>query len=309
MRRAATWLVVGAVIVVGGVAAVEIFLRDGDALTEDDVARTSPPGLTEQLEAAGARGLLYMATRTRDGCEVRFVRLPGLTVESSFPVPDCRIDVAPDGAVATGDCRRPGALTAPGGAVVAFFDGCAPAFKPDGELTFIRDDEVLVVPRSCTRSVDDCAQMVLSKMQLRRGLPASERRAALREIAWLDSNRMAVILGGRADFVAVFEDGDLVVPPSFGTGRLTRLTADRARRRFLVVGDETQGAFELDDQGHFEDTFSTPTVFVHDLAVSPDGTWAAVGGRATVTVFQTGDPPGRSFQLPFEVEALAWRQP
>jgi hypothetical protein len=311
MRRTATWLVVGAVLVVGGVAVVEVFSRDRDkAPTEREPAETSPRDLPAQLEAAGARGLLYMTIEESAGCELRAVRLPTLDIESSFRIPDCRFAVAPNGLVATGhDCARPGSLVNLDGAVIDVFNGCAPAWKPSGELTFVHDGAVLEVPRDCASTVDDCAEVVLSKGQLRQGLRGPDKRATLREIAWLDSGRMAAVLRGRGDFVAVFEDGELIAPPSFGTDTLTGLTADRARRRFLAVGGETQGAFELDDRGQFEDTFSAPAVFVQSAAVGPDGTWAAAAGRATVVVFQTGDPPGRAFQLPFEAEALAWREP
>jgi hypothetical protein len=176
MRRTATWVVVAGVLLVGGVAAVEAFLRDGEATvdqlgTRASTASPAPRGgsLAERLEAAGARGLLYVTVEAGDGCELRGVRLPRLTVESSFPVSDCRFAIAPDGAVATGsDCRGNGTLATFDGAVVDFFAGCMPAFKPDGELTFVRGGNVMTVPRSCSKTIDACARVVLSRRDIRR---------------------------------------------------------------------------------------------------------------------------------------------
>jgi hypothetical protein len=313
MRRAATWLVVGAVLVVGGVAVVEVFSRDGDkAPTERKPAVTSPRDLPAQLEAAGAAGLLYLASRDGERCELTAVRLPILATATGFSLPDCRIAVSPEGLIANGgDCdQASGALWDSNGNLVEQFSGCAPAWKPSGTLTFLRASEVMAVPSSCSESIDECARVSLSKRDLRQGLPPSETRAALREIAWLDDARMAAILDGRADFVAIFEGREPVVPPSFGTGRLTDLTVDGPRGRVFVIGDQTQGVFELDDLGHFQDTFSTPAVpEIRSLAIAPDGTWAAVSGRRFVVVFQTGDPPGRSFPLPYSAQPVAWLQP
>jgi hypothetical protein len=316
MRRAATWVVVVGLVALGAIAAIEGFLRDGEPTTDraGAPATTSPSGndLPEQLGAAGARGLLYLASRDGQRCDLQAIRLPSLEIETGFTVPDCRIAVSPEGLVATGsDCEEAGGvLWDSSGNLVEQFSGCAPAWKPNGTLTFLRAGDVLTVPKSCSASVDECARVSLSKRDIRQGLPPSERQAVLREIAWLDATRMAAILRGRADFVTVFEGREPVVPPSFGTGRLTGLTVDGPRQRVLVIGDETQGVFELDDVGHFLDMFATPAVpEIRSLAISPDGTWAAVSGRRFVVVFQTGDPPGRSFPLPNAAQPVAWREP
>jgi hypothetical protein len=316
MRRAATWLVVAGLVALAAVALIETFLRDDEQAADRPSvpATTTSPSeqdLSEELEAAGARGLLYLANGDGERCELTAVRLPSLAIETGFSVPDCRIAVSPEGLVATGlDCdEASGALWDSNGGIVEQFSGCAPAWKPNGALTFLRDGEVLTAPSSCFGRIDECARVSLSKRDIRRGLPASETRAALREIAWLDATRMAAILRGGADFVAVFEGREPVVPPSFGTGRgrLTDLMVDGAARRVLAIGDETQGVFELDDLGRFQDTFPTPAVpEVRSLAIAPDGAWAAVSGRRFVVVFQTGDPPGRSFPLPYEAQPIAW---
>jgi hypothetical protein len=329
MRRAATWLVVGGVLLVAGVALAEAFLRDEDATA--DRPETDPPtsstrsDLPSQLEAAGARGLLYVGVAEDGECVLRVIRLPSLVVEQNFEVTDCQFAVAPDGAVATGsDCRGTGALATFDGAVVDLFEGCAPAWKPDGELTFVRDGEVMTVPRSCTRSIDACARITLARADIRGALAELDRDPSVREsvhkIAWLDDTRVGAVVRRAVgsgddrrslDLVVVFEGREFLGPLEFGNRRLTDLTVNRPARRFFATGDLIQGVFELDDRGRYVETLTLPQGIpeVSSVAFSPDGTWGAAAGRRTVVVFQAGDPPGRAFQLPFEAEAVAWRGP
>ena len=327
MRRPATWLVVGGVILLAGVAAVETLLGDDEgAASPSTRATTTQPssqtGLIDQLEAAGASGLLYLAVEEEAACTIRAVRLPTLVVESEVPAPHCSFDVAPSGAIATGlDCGEPGALVLADGAVVDRFEGCSPAWKPTGELTFLRNGGVMAVPRSCSGTVDECARGVLTRREIERDLPTlvGRRPWAVREIAWLDETTVAAIVRetgrfggfrGTTDFIAVFEGRRLAAPPSFGTGMLLGLAVDRRGRRIFVSGEGTQGVFELDDLGAFQNMLTVPGLpEVVSVAFSPDGNWAAAAGRGSVLIFQPGDPPGRSFQLPVEAESLAWREP
>lgn len=324
MRRPATWLVVGALVLLAGVAAVET-LRGDDESAADGAGTTqgpSQPGLPDRLEAAGVTGLLYIANEEGAVCTIQAVRLPTLVVESEIPAPDCGFDVAPSGLIATGlDCREPGSLVRPKGAVVDRFDGCSPAWKPTGELTFLRESSVMVVPRSCSGTVDECARAVLTREQIEVALATllEPRPWAVREIAWLDETNVAAIVRGTVrvggvrstpDFIAVFEGPQLMKLPSFGREILQGLTVDRTARRIFVSGDVIQGVFELDDRGIFQDTLTVPGIpEVVAVAFSPDGSWAAAAGRGVVLVFQPGEPPGRSFQLPFQARSLAWRAP
>jgi hypothetical protein len=324
MRRPATWLVVGGIVLLVGVAAAETLLGDDESTADGarTAERPSQPGLPDRLEAAGASGLLYVSVRGDATCRIQSIRLPTLDIEMDVPAPDCRFAVAPNGTLATGfDCDEPGALLRQDGAVVDRFAGCAPAWKPTGELTFLRAGRVMAVPRSCSGTVEDCARAVLTPRDVQRGLPAlaGGRPWTVREIAWLDETTVAAVVRGTAgsggsrrttDAVAVFEGRRPVAAPSFGTGTLAGLAVDRVGRRVLVSGDVVQGVFVLDESGSFVSTLTVPGVpEVASVAFSPDGRWAAAAGRGSVLVFEPGEPPGRSFQLPFVVESVVWREP
>jgi hypothetical protein len=323
MRRAATLLVAAGVILLVGLAAVEA-LRGDDAEEADPARGSSLPGLPDRLEEAGVTGLLYLSTRRGTECAIQAVRLPSLAVESEVPAPDCRFAVASNGLIATGfDCDEPGALLRPDDSVVDVerFDGCAPAWKPSGELTFLRDGAVMEVPPSCTGTINECASAVLRQEDLQRGLPelVGGRPWEAHEIAWLDETTVAAVISGTAvsggssrttETVRVFAGTRPAAAPSFGQARLFGLVADRAGRRFLVSGEVIQGVFLLDERGRFVNTLTVPGIpEVASVAVSPDGSWTAAAGRASVVVFQPGDPPGPSFQLPFAAEAVAWPEP
>jgi hypothetical protein len=295
---------------------------DEGAADRSNRGTTTQPTLADRLADAGATGLLYIGVAEGDACTIRAVRLPTLIVESEIPAPDCRFAVATNGMLATGsDCGEPGALQRPDGAVVDRFAGCAPTWKPTGELTFLRGGRVMAVPRSCSGTVDECARAVLTRRDVQPGLPAlaGGRPWTVREIAWLDETTVAAVVRGTAesgdfgrttDTVVVFQGRRPVAPPSFGTGMLAGLAVDRAGRRVFVSGDVVQGVFELDERGRFVNTLTVPGIpEVVSVAFSPDGSWAAAAGRGTVLVFQPGEPPGRSFQLPFEAQSLAWREP
>ena len=74
MRRAATWLVVGAVFALAGVAVVEAFLRDEEQAPEARTPTRAPSStaaeddLSGRLGEAGVAGLLYLAGRDEEGC-------------------------------------------------------------------------------------------------------------------------------------------------------------------------------------------------------------------------------------------------
>lgn len=177
MRSVATWLVVGALLAVALVAAVDA-LRGGSssapasAETEDVATReraaaaVGPPriegnvDLAPGLTAEGIGGLLYL---TDAECRLWVLSLPTLTWlgERSGPVPDCAFAVSPQGLnvlpgraawdrtgslgavdVSTSEAGPRIEVSSPLSSWTFGFEGSSPAFKPDGTLTFVREGEL-----------------------------------------------------------------------------------------------------------------------------------------------------------------------
>jgi hypothetical protein len=172
MRSPVTWLVVGALLVIAFVATVD-GLR-GDSLsapvsvqTEDvrterrPEAAAGPPVIEDaravaaDLAAARINGTLYL---TDAGCRLWTLQLPELAWRSldDEPRSECRFAVSATGRHLIGnadwsptgdlgaverqaDAGRPRILVLSSATDWTFsFEGSAPAFRPDGALTFVR---------------------------------------------------------------------------------------------------------------------------------------------------------------------------
>jgi hypothetical protein len=203
-------------------------------ITASDLAwrgTAEPPPLADVGEArdwlAGVRatGRLFV---TEPGCRLRALRLPDLQWEDE---PDgeqapCRfaldvtdqalaeeISVAPGGKLRA-TCRD-GRLAVFGdaGPAADIPDACAPAWMPDGTLTFIRAGELwrgTVEPRR-----------IVTRAELR---DMFGRDAALEEVAWFDDQRIwAVVRVGSSDAIALMTVSRLVFSPTFTAPRVEGL--------------------------------------------------------------------------------------
>jgi hypothetical protein len=179
MRSAATWLVVGAVLVIALVAGVDALREESprprasptSAETEEvgteepDAAVSGPPAIADnvavraELEVAGISGALYVTDRE---CRLWALDLPFLEWRSqlSGPGPDCRFALSSRGRALfgkaawdpAGDLGAVQEMTGETGARIRVsseatgwsyrFPGSSPAFRPDGTLTFVRDGEL-----------------------------------------------------------------------------------------------------------------------------------------------------------------------
>jgi WD40-like Beta Propeller Repeat len=193
----------------------------------------APPEIAEADEArdwlAGVRatGRLFV---TEPGCRLRALRLPDLEWEdepAGEPAP-CRfaldirdepvaeeISLAPGGELRA-TCRDGGlAVFGAAGPTTEIPDACAPAWMPDGTLTFVRDGELwqgTVEPRR-----------VITRAELR---DMFGREAALQEVAWFDDERVwAVVRVGSSLTIAAMTDERLVYSPTFTAQRIEGLQA------------------------------------------------------------------------------------
>jgi hypothetical protein len=175
MRRAATWLVVGAVLVVGGVAVFDVLQRDAETPAEPATSlrkKLADPlaDAARRVEEAGVVGTLYLARGRDVGCELREMTLPNLEMRAIPGVNACRFAVGLAGGIATGeDCRSSGegVLWDQDGNIVERFDGCAPAWTPAGVLSFLREGSIVKLRTPCTATPDRCARIAVSKSAVR----------------------------------------------------------------------------------------------------------------------------------------------
>jgi hypothetical protein len=268
-----------------------------------ELGDTAPLG--RWLGRAGIRGNLYLSDA---GCRIRRLRLP----EMDWGDPDgvrgpCRFSVAPNGAISHEGVvwqthGRLGATCQVSGINVVALDGsnvihrdraCAPAWKPNGVLTYVDQGELLVTPRLREERV------VVSRDYL---AAAFGPDAGIEEVAWIDDRQFgaAVRRGSRA-FYAVFYRGQLVARPSFSSKRIEGL---RSNGRGIVAaqtgfGRQTITFFDL--RGH--PLWSIPGG--RTVGWSPGGTLAAVTRGSGVLLV---DPLAhRIHALPLYAADVEWR--
>jgi hypothetical protein len=170
--RRITWVVVVAVVVLTGAAAVDAMLGEGSP--EPSEARRPAPATStletdEPLAEEGMHGVLYY---TDEGCRLRAVELPTLRTAPAPAWSECRFSLSPDArSVESPDA----AATSP------------PAVLRRGALVEAGTGRILVPARALRRALHENPNIP----------PESTRFVRLRgvkEAAWLDETRLIAIL-------------------------------------------------------------------------------------------------------------------
>jgi hypothetical protein len=265
----------------------------------DALGREAPP-------ARGLHGTLFYADPQ---CRVRGVRLPTLASVPAPSVRACDFAISPAGSQASSwsiwdgaeplvaSCTREGVeIESPGGPALALIGGCAPAWGPSGELTFVRRGDVVAFP------LHGRARVVLPGQWLRREL-GLDRSAEVVSAAWTGPRGLAVVVrtADADDLVALFAGSRLLASARPG-GRLGRVTS-RADGRALIVGrDNGRGVVLLDTRLRVRSRRDARAA-----AWSPDGSRLALATGARVLVLDTAT--GRVVTKPLRLDAvaLAWR--
>jgi hypothetical protein len=266
-----------------------------------------PPELAEAgqvrdwLGGVGGTGRLFV---TLPGCRLRALRLPDLVWEEEPDVPaPCRFTLASDDApldepVSVSPTDELRAIC--GGDGLRVFDtaglrarlpgACAPAWMPDGTLSFVRNGGLW-------QGIEDAHQLVSRKQ-------VSEifsRPSALEEIAWVDDERFwAVVRSGETAIVALITPDRLAFSPSFTTRAIEGL---RVSATGMVAARTDQGVVLFDSGGRRTMTFPNGRA----VAWAPGELVAAV---ATPTEILFVAPVSREVvSLPLEVSDLEWVVP
>jgi hypothetical protein len=298
MGRRVTWLVVAAVTAIAVAAAVEALrgvdvreARPTPTTTEDRPAAAAAAlpvpisgreSVRALLQAARADGVVYFGDRR---CRLRTLDVPEVwwRPEPDRPVP-CRFTADAAGTVHPDEVRiQPrsglGAVCHESGVDVFDREGiglmavpgaCAPAWRPDGSLTLVRDGELVLVSRLRERRV------VLSRDDIARAVGEGTR---LLEVAWLDDAVYAAAMRrGDEVVLAFFREAELLAPPALASSRIGDLRAGRG----VVAARTGHGAGAIT----FVSRARGVLVSVDGgraVSWSPDGTVAAVAGRSDVS--------------------------
>jgi hypothetical protein len=338
--RIATWAAVLAVALVVGAAGLDSIRSDGGGSDRAARTPTAAPTTTEspdhrslvrQLVSIGARGRL-VTTDAR--CAVHAYALPSVR-ETARPAaldPACSFSLSPDGRRAASS----GAEWSPDGRFVAVcrgttvgvwvgrehgepaqtWDGCTPAWRPDGVLTLVRDGALREVRRACTNA--PCERVLLGRAELLRAAaqypntsdaPGALPLPEVEDIVWLSRSRVAALLGVRVpgrpvrDLVAVFAGRRLVGTSPEPDDHLFALERSRLSGYLAAAPDRV---YRRDGR-----RIGLPPVPVRAIAVSPDESLIAVAVQARVLVYPLdllarGGMPSPA-ELPLVARDLAWR--
>jgi hypothetical protein len=252
--------------------------------------------LRRWLERAGAGGNLFFSDTD---CRVRILELPAVRWgERDGKRAACYFALGNDGHI-----YNEGVAVRPQGDLVAVCDGhnvdvftsdgrfavhrdraCAPAWRPDGALSYIDSGELRISPRLRGERV------VLSREDVTAALGP---KANLEEVAWIDNRQFAAaVRRERVATLAVFYGRRLVHRPGFTALRIEHLRAGRGIVAALTSGPGSPSVTFFDLAGG-----RTLALRGHAFAWSPGGTVVAVAGRDRIYFVEPSTREFRALQL------------
>jgi hypothetical protein len=328
----ATWFVVAAVAALGIAAVV-------DALPTERSSDEAPPSTTQlekrprPAETFDAKGVLYY---TDDLCRLRAVALPSFTPVAALEWDECGFSLSPNGGTVMGSgvvWQRQGDLRAAGiGGLVYVvlepsgaeyrFTGTAPAFRPDGTLTFVRDGAIVEATPGCGQGAPGtwCEAVLMTRGDLLGALEARPEvvdAAAAKALAWLTETRLiaALSFGGRRDeMIAVYEGKTLIRTISGFGGRVAEFLVSPGRSYAAARLERPSGFVLIDADGEpfileeIQRDFSGRPPFTGGRAItwSPDDAWTVIARRETIVFFRMGPERPDVMHVPLAAHDLAW---
>jgi hypothetical protein len=305
-----TALLIAAVIAVGIAATVDALRGSGavpvPAETTTTDRTTTAPSPADEFRAAGVSGLIFFTLRVDEGCELHALRLPALQEIGSFLFDLCRFDISSEGTIVAGrrcpgraiEVREVGAV----GGSSDRFRGCAPAWKPNGELTFVRDGDLVTPTKTLVRNVARFARNALG----------AGSRLSVRQLAWLTSTRVAALVASPdnvADVVVMVERGRQVSEPIFVGEGSEFYVGQRSQQIFIA--DRGFGVQVYGRDGRFVSANRFTFNDVGAVAESPEGRWVALARPGNICIYDDKEPRPRIRApvacLPFDAIDLAWR--
>jgi sugar lactone lactonase YvrE len=309
MRRGGTVLVVVAVAAIALVAGWDALRGDDDPAAQPEEQATTSTGSDDEgtnyvplAEPDPVSGTLYY---TDEGCQLRAAELPDIRPTDAPNWDECGFTLSPD-ATRVGDETtawdphadpRRGRLYRTDGATIQVatnggpegepIRGTAPAWRPDGTLTYFADGEIRDWPEGRTVVPANRLRMVVTEHP---NAPGARFLRNLRVVEhhWLDEDRLVAQLaadvrgGAPLDLVAVFDDGLPFASTDF-LGEVRDLWASPFGTYYAVLTD-TLGLYDFNGN-----VLPLPALEgSRAVAWSPDEDRMAVATDASVYVFTPG---------------------
>ena len=318
MRPLATWLLVGALLVLGLLAARDALHSAGSAapptITEDTIkAAGGPPeipgrtALVSQLKEIGADGVLYV---TDAACRRFILRLPTLTWTTGRELPgsDCGLWARQPSDADFGLAARQvnaDTIEVTSGGWSFGFEGVSPAFKPDGILTFVRDGRLREWSGRCPETTRKVVFEGLHDVG-RCDRPVAGAPHNVREVAWLSVRDYAVVAGpDGATSLEVVRDRRMERLFNSVGARMGALEASPSGRYVVVRLDGTLTLFRTDASRALRPLPANDEL-ARSITWSRDERLAALATDSAVAIFPSG-AAGRAVRIPLSVSAVQWR--
>ena len=278
-------------------------------LPVNDTLRSDRDVLAARLRTDRASGVLYFVDSS---CRLHALQLPSL---AAVPAPrdgGCRALVSPASAppgwslwprntplAARCDEHRRVIVSATAGPSLPMIGGCAPAWRPDGSMTYIRRGAIVQFPRTGRAQVLRSASQLAGALEQLPGLRGVGGWRASR-VAWLSPARFAVLASNRSRTVlVVFSGRRIVALQAQVPSRVTELRGS-PRGNYVVLGT-ANGVRVYDARRR-----NLPRVrrfgLLVSVAWSSDERWRAVAQEQRVLLVG----PNRSVVLPLKALDLAW---
>ena len=320
MGRRGTALLVGGLVLLAAAAVVDALrqsgMGDGGAATSEatstQATTTTPaePDPRTRLADAEIEGVLYATVADDAGCEFQAIRLPHLATAHYFRAPACRFEVSPnEWHVAFGSpCPADRVYVVDLGADTSLsLEGCSPAWRPDGRLTYLRRGALVAL------DAPDCARRTcLTTLISARGLTSElERRlgvrpgsVVVRQIGWFTPRRLVAVIAAhslRREFVAVLEGRQILRHRVLVARSFTQVQVLPFRREASVTsGDRIRFVRASGEYGG-----SAPPVGARAVAHAPGEDHYVAVSSGQGCFYRS--PRAATVCIPLEAADLEWR--
>jgi hypothetical protein len=275
----------------------------GDALLRDRNV------IAARLRTDSASGVLYFVDAA---CRLHALRLPSLTTTPAPRDGGCRALVSPASAppgwslwprntplAARCDEHRRVIVSAATGPSLPMIGGCAPAWRPDGSMTYIRRGAIVQFPRTGRAKVLQTRSQFTRALEALPALGGVGGWRAIR-VAWLSPARFAVLASsGSRTVLAVFSGRRIVALKTRVPSQVTELRGS-PRGNYVVLG--TASGVRVYDARRRDLPRVRRFGLLVSVAWSSDESWRAVAQEQEVLLVG----PHVSVVLPLRALDLAW---